>query len=209
MKTLSTLATIAAVAAVQNHNYLALGANVAEGETVTIGDDVFEFDDDDSVTEGNIAIDITGGVTPADVIPDLVAAINVNSSVVQAVAFGTAGILIWDTANRGTVATTETLAGGGNAWTAATTFGAVGSGETPNIPVVMSRAASAAEATATIMGFPFPSPPTAAAVQVRAAAGTAKAWDGKISIVGNVVVLNSDGSTDIAENDVVIVTATI
>jgi len=45
-----------------------LTGNVADGNTVTIGDDTYEFDDDASVIAGNIAVDISnaaGGATPA------------------------------------------------------------------------------------------------------------------------------------------------
>lgn len=47
---------------------------VADGETVTIGADVYEFDADSSVTEGNIAVDISGGATAPDAVTALVAA---------------------------------------------------------------------------------------------------------------------------------------
>ena len=36
------------------------GDNPADGDTVTIGDKTFEFDDDDAVTEGNILVTIAG-----------------------------------------------------------------------------------------------------------------------------------------------------
>ena len=47
---------------------------VADGEVVTIGEDVYEFDTDASVTEGNILVDVSGGATAPDAVTALVAA---------------------------------------------------------------------------------------------------------------------------------------
>ena len=53
---------------------------VSDTETVTIGSDVYEFDADSSVTGGNIAVDVSGGVTAADAVTALVAAINASAT---------------------------------------------------------------------------------------------------------------------------------
>lgn len=47
---------------------------VADGETVTIGDDTYEFDTDSSVTSGNISVDVSGGATATDAVTALVSA---------------------------------------------------------------------------------------------------------------------------------------
>lgn len=42
------------------------GDSVADGDTITIGSDIYEFDDDDEVGEGHILVDISGGATADD-----------------------------------------------------------------------------------------------------------------------------------------------
>lgn len=51
--------------------------SVSDTETVTIGEDVYEFDTDAvaSITEGNIRVDVSGGATASDAVTALVAAI--------------------------------------------------------------------------------------------------------------------------------------
>ena len=53
---------------------------VSDGETVTIGNDVYEFDTDTSITEGNILVDVSTGATAADAVTALVAAITTNGT---------------------------------------------------------------------------------------------------------------------------------
>ena len=48
---------------------------VLDGETITIGSDVYEFDTNASVVAGNILVDVSGGATGADAIAALVTAI--------------------------------------------------------------------------------------------------------------------------------------
>lgn len=63
--------------------------SVSDGETVTITDgvttEVYEFDTDDSITEGNIKVDVSGGATAPDAVTALVTAITANSELVTAV----------------------------------------------------------------------------------------------------------------------------
>lgn len=56
--------------------YLDFSDDVSDGETVTIGSDVYEFDDDDDVEEGNIQVDISGGATSDDAVLALASAID-------------------------------------------------------------------------------------------------------------------------------------
>lgn len=59
---------------------------VADGELVTIGEQTYEFDTDTDVTDGHIAVDVSGGATAADAVAALIAAITADgSSVVSAV----------------------------------------------------------------------------------------------------------------------------
>ena len=66
-------------------NILRLGANVADGETITIGRDVFEMDTNAATTAGNIAVNVSGNLTPTLAGPLIVAAIN-NSNTQKLVA---------------------------------------------------------------------------------------------------------------------------
>jgi len=53
---------------------------VADGETVTIGDEVYEFDTDSTITEGNIQVDVSGGVTAPLAVTALALAITTNAT---------------------------------------------------------------------------------------------------------------------------------
>lgn len=62
---------------------------VADGQTVTIGADVYEFDTDATVSEGHILVDVSGGVTAAAAVTALVAAITANAASLVSGADGT------------------------------------------------------------------------------------------------------------------------
>lgn len=65
--------------------------------------------------------------------------------------------------------------------------------------------ATAADVTATEINFQFDyANPAYAIVLVRTAAGAVKAWDGAITIAGNVVTVDNTGAVDFAATDVVI-----
>jgi hypothetical protein len=53
---------------------------VSDGDTVTIGADVYEFDTDSSVAAGNIAVDVSGGVTAAQAVTALALAITTSDT---------------------------------------------------------------------------------------------------------------------------------
>ena len=55
---------------------ITFNGSVSNGETVTIGEDVYEFDTDGSVEEGNIQVDVSGGDTASDAAAALNTAIN-------------------------------------------------------------------------------------------------------------------------------------
>src|SRR4051812_50124512 len=63
-------------------NVLRLASNVADGETITIGTEVYEIDTaaaPGAVTAGNIRVDCNAGVSPAVASAAIVAAINANT----------------------------------------------------------------------------------------------------------------------------------
>lgn len=88
---------------------------VADGQTVTIGSEVYEFDVDSSVTDGNITVDVSGGVTASDAVTALVATITANSTIVTAVD-GTGDTVVvtynWVGTDGNSIATTETCTNG-------------------------------------------------------------------------------------------------
>lgn len=105
---------------------LTFSGSVADGETVTIGDAIYEFDTDEDTVKGNIAVDVSDGVTASDAVTALVAAITANNDsvvtavdgdgdtvVVTAVVYGTEGnsIAVSTDASKGEWAK-ATLAGG-------------------------------------------------------------------------------------------------
>src|SRR5689334_13070943 len=108
-------------------NVLRLASNVADAETVTIGNEVYEIDTDPAtVVTGNILVNCSGGVTPILVGASLVATINANTQQgIVAKAISANEILIATkigVAGRA-LACSETLAGANNAWAAALMYG--------------------------------------------------------------------------------------
>lgn len=205
MKNLSKFATLVALAASANVNILAIGAVAANNETVTIGSAVFTCK-----TTPALNTEFAPGADAAASITNLVACINATGATTKLKAVAVAGgILVIDTEARGGRACAETLAGSGNAWLAAATFGAGSLTDAVDIPLVFSRTCSAAESTGKLMAFGLPFTPTEVIVQVRDATGVIKAWDGKLTKGANFVLLNSDAAADIAENDVVTLLATV
>lgn len=77
---MSKLADLTPVNAVNAIGTLTFTGVVSDGETVTIGARVYEFDTDSSVTGGNIAVDVSGGATAAEAVTALVAAITADGT---------------------------------------------------------------------------------------------------------------------------------
>ena len=116
------LDSLTPVNGVQATGTLTFSGAVSDGETVTIGTDVYEFDDDSSVTAGNIAVDVSGGATASDAVTALVSAITASGDGTYTGADGTGDTVDITNVVYGTVgnavATTETCANG--AWGATT-----------------------------------------------------------------------------------------
>lgn len=97
----------------------------SDGETVTIGTKVFEFDTDSSVGAGNIAVDVSAGASAAQSVTALVAAIVANAATLDFTAVDGAGdtvVVTWDYEGAaGNVASTETCANA--SWGGATLTG--------------------------------------------------------------------------------------
>lgn len=184
-------------------NTLRLLANVADTETVTIGNDVYEFDSNNSFTTGRIPVIVSAGLTPAIAGPALAAAINANpQSRVNAVSLGSgARVVVFPRRTSDYSLTTftfaETLAGAGNAWDSTTTFS--GGLIAPQWFEVASRVPNASEVTAGFMDFLFPFVPTRYIIQiVTTATGAILAWDGVATLDATTrrIQLDNSGVTD-------------
>lgn len=203
MKSLALFSALIAAGALHGQNLLTIAADVADGQTFTIGNDVFEFTPDNTPTAGRWPVSIAGGVTPAVALPAAAAALSLRGY--TAIVVGSNVVVIDDTPGR-TLACSETMAGAGNVWAAAATYGHAAT-DTGAVAVQQSRAVVAGEVTAGLFAMAFNGAVQSVAVAVRTAAGVAKAYDGALAISGRIVTLNAVGTTDLAATDVVTITA--
>src|SRR5512137_2256027 len=106
-------------------NVLRIASNVADGETVTIGNDVFEFDGNATYTAGRIQV-VIAGLTPTLATPALVAAINnFSTHRLLAVQISVNEVLVVtrdDAGVTGALACSETMAGANSQWANATFY---------------------------------------------------------------------------------------
>lgn len=103
-----------------------------------------------------------------------------------------------------TYATTETLAGAGNAWDAAAMAGGVLPG--PQVTVYHTPTAAEVTANAFSLTFPFPIVAVARVKVITISTQAAKAWNGATTVTGNNVIVDNSGATDWAATDQVEVT---
>lgn len=175
---------------------------VADGQTVTVGAEVYEFDDDAAVTAGNIAVDVTGDLSAANALAKLTLAIN---------ASGKSGVRAFDPVDgvnmdliakvahdnvSANVALAETMTNG-----AIDTVMQEGKKGTP--PMKLTRSPSALEVTAARMKWFFDREVTHVQVHVRTAAGVVKAWDGADGFNDTEVTLDNAGAVDWVATDLV------
>lgn len=161
------------------YGVLRVAANVADGETVTIGADVYEFDTGDGVTEGNIAVDVSGGVTPADATDALVAAINASSTeAVTAQDISDNQVLVVADAPGAVTLDLDTdMQGADNGWDAEAMHGGEAAGLKRAVRVA--HVPNAVELALDRVLIPLGFAPAAAIVQVRVtASGDMLAWSG-------------------------------
>jgi len=115
---------------------------VADGQTVTIGASVYEFDTGGGVTPGNVAVNVSGGVTAPLAVTALVAAITGDAAAVVTAADGTGDTVVctakaWGTAPNA-YATTTTCTNA--TWGAVTLTGGVVYGATVNVYAPVAKA---------------------------------------------------------------------
>ena len=211
MKTLSKIKL--AEPPVRSSNGLRLVSNISDGETLTIGNEVYEFDTAVSpgvVTAGNIRIDCSGGVTPATVINGIANTVSANSRLVSAYSMGPNEILFasrLDTSPR-TFTCATTMAGANNVWI----YG-VFAGGTDGFAAcqMLSRSVSSGDVALGTVRFVFPFKVNTYLAVVRSSS-IVKAWGGtlgKFSLSGSYtgLVLTNNGTVDFASGDNVTVLA--
>src|SRR3954452_19806354 len=178
-------------------NVLRLASNVADGETITIGTEIYEIDTaaaPGAVTAGNIRVDCNAGVTPAVASAAIVAAINANTKYgLTALAISVNEVLVFTNSDTSpiTLPCAETLAGANNAWASANFYGGEGSG-LRGLRAAQ-RSPNAQEVAIGNMHFVFPFVVGAVLVQVRTSTGAAKAWDGVATVTGARLTLDNSG----------------
>lgn len=189
-------------------------ADVVDGEIITIGNKVFEFDDDASVSGSNVLVDMSGSPTAQAVRATLIAAINANkpsipvSAVVGHTEPALTGVIIIEAdaeGDAGNMVFTTTMATGTSAIDGT---GLLQGGENGASQKEWrhSRAVEAEDVTAAGMQFDTGlASPRFADAHFRTAAGTIIAWDGLLTIDGREVRMNNSGSVDFAAGDVVVV----
>jgi len=187
-------------------NVLRLASNVADGETITIGGVVFEFDSNSSYTAGRIPI-VVGTLTPTAVMPLIVSAVNANTPYLAIKISDNEMLLVGkdESSPIGAVPCTETMAGANNAWSAATmNTGAAGGTVAMQL---QQRAAVAQDVSLDHILFYFPFTVAAVMVQIRTSTGALKTWTGNVTVNGNVVTVDNSNTTDFAATDVIAVLA--
>jgi hypothetical protein len=175
-------------------------------DTLTIGDVVFELDDDASVTAGNVSVTI--GDDAEATADALATAINASTDVLVKATRGAEGSAEVIYLHHKTNAVTGSSVALAESSTALTIIGGGTELEDGTYGANMSAVVATLTATATtdriVTGL------TAIdhfIVQVRTAAGAIKAYDGAITTSGGVIYLDAAGSTDIAATDTITVIA--
>lgn len=188
-------------------NVLRIAVNVADTETVTIGRDVYEFDSNATFTPGRIRV-VTATVTPVVASAALAAAINASGTQgLVATVISANEVLIVSRVGgaTGAVACTETMAGVGNGWGAATMY--PGSDDGASQQMLQSRVVNATEVTLTTVHFLFPFTVVGAIVQITRS-GVTLAFNGAVTISGKMVTVGVGTSTgDFQAGDMVNVLA--
>jgi hypothetical protein len=101
---------------------LTFTGGVSDGQTITIGTRVYEFDTNGAVTAGNVAVDVSAGAGAAAAIIALAAAINADASAVVTAYDGAGDTLVATAITAGTAGNSlaSTSTAGNAAWGAGT-----------------------------------------------------------------------------------------
>lgn len=186
--------------------YVSVDLNtVVDTNTITIAGEVFEMDDDDTVTGDNTSVDIsTGSPSHATIAARLKTAVNANS-VLSALGLVADDVITLSSTNAKLIlkATGTTVIGdititkSGAPITLAT---AVAAADGAGYRAVVVKATSAGTTLLLSTGL---EEVYDAVVLVRTAAGVRKAYDGAVTIGNGFLYFDASGSTDLANTDVV------
>lgn len=106
------------------------------------------------------------------------------------------------------LACTETLAGSGNQWAAANTYGFQGEPEAPRLRTKFTRVPTASEVTKGNLHLALSFVPRTVAVRVNVTAtGVSKAWGGTRTVTGKVIKLTNNATNDWAATDTITIEA--
>jgi len=160
----------------------------------------------DGVVATRIPVGLVTTLTPAAFAPALAAVINEHgTAAVEAVVGASDEVVITaDEVGAVVLACTETLAGANNAWAAAAMYG--GAAAAFKRVVHTTRVPKAVEIALEAMHFAFDFEPVVLGVfvSITATPGLAKAWDGSVSVDGNVVTLVDGGAEKLEATDTVL-----
>jgi hypothetical protein len=177
-----------------------IAATVADAETITLGDEVYEFDTavSPTITAGRIRVDVSGGAGASAARTALIAAINASSNRYRAYASG-GNVVTVATKNPSAYvgAISETMAGGGNVVNGSA-FRA-GRVPTPARVELITRVPTADEVTNGIINFPLTFVPRFYSLAiVTTSTGARIAWDGALTIdaTNNAIKLDNAGTAD-------------
>lgn len=181
----------------------------ADGELITIGDDVFEIDDTgDGVAAGNIAVDVTGSSDAGDDCDAIAAAINAsNTQGLIAFSDGANFVTVIGPAGQNLVLS-ESLAGTNNVWDAAAMYSGQSEDEAQPLAFWDQRAAIAADVTRGSMDFFAKMTVEFAIAQVYTATGLIKGITDLVTVTTPLtgisrIRVDIDGATNYAATDVV------
>ncbi len=180
---------------------------VVDGETVTIGGEVYEFDAaPPSVGAGNISVDVSGGLDAVNALAQLAAAVNAN---------GKSGVTMLDLldgsralirSKKTTDSDLSTLVPLAETGVNSAIDAAVNNGKKAVPPRAFSRSPTALEVTEGLMFWAFDRSSTEVVVTVTDSAGIQKAWNGAKALGANdILTLDNVGTIDWVATDTVTV----
>lgn len=188
------------------HGYVSVDLNtVVDGNSITIAGEVFEFDDDDTVTGDNTAVDIgTGSPSHATIAARLKTAVNANS-VLSAIGLVADDIITLSSTNAKLIlkATGSTAIGDitiSKSGSPVTLASAVAAADAAGYRAVVVKATATGTTLLLSTGL---DQVYDAFVIVRTAAGARKAYDGAVTIGNGFLYFDASGDVDLANTDVV------
>lgn len=196
--------TVTATPSSTNALTITAKAKGTAGNAITLADGSSAF------SWASAATTLTGGADPtADEFATALAATNAENISITKIS-GTE-VLFVDMSKLGAtraLACSDTLAGSGNQWAAANTYGFQGEPETPRKRTKFTRVPTASEVTKGNLHLALGFTPTTVRAQVFVTAtGAAKAWGGTITRNGRIVTLTNNATNDFAATDTVLIIA--